>query len=34
MPFSIENIEKYIHDVAGVRVICSYVDDISVLLKH
>ncbi len=28
IPFSIENIEKYIHDVAGVRVICSYVDDI------
>ena len=25
---SVENIEKYIHDVGGVRVICSYVDDI------
>lgn len=28
VPFSVENIEKYIHDVAGVRVICSYIDDI------
>jgi len=28
IPFTLENIEKYIHDVAGVRVICSYVDDI------
>jgi len=28
IPFSLENIEKYIHDVAGVRVICSYIDDI------
>lgn len=26
--FSLENIEKYINDVAGVRVICSYIDDI------
>ena len=25
---SVENIEKYIHDVGGVRVICSYIDDI------
>lgn len=26
--FSLENIEKYINDVAGIRVICSYIDDI------
>lgn len=26
--FSLENIEKYIHDVAGVRIICPYIDDI------
>ena len=28
---SVENIEKYIYDVGGVRVICSYVDDIYLL---
>ena len=28
IPFSIRNIEEYVNDVAGVRVICSYVDDI------
>lgn len=33
LPFSIENIEQNIHDVAGVRVICSYVDDIYLLAK-
>ena len=27
-PFSISGIEENIHDVAGVRVICSYIDDI------
>lgn len=26
--FSLENIENYIHDAAGIRVICSYIDDI------
>uniref|UniRef100_N2BDS7 RelA/SpoT domain-containing protein n=1 Tax=Eubacterium plexicaudatum ASF492 TaxID=1235802 RepID=N2BDS7_9FIRM len=26
--FSLENVEKYIHDAAGIRVICSYIDDI------
>lgn len=26
--FSLENIEKYVNDVAGIRVICSYIDDI------
>lgn len=33
LPFSVENIEKNIHDIAGVRVICSYVDDIYLLAK-
>ena len=28
LAFSVENIEKHINDVAGIRVICSYVDDI------
>jgi len=31
IPFSLENIENSIHDVAGLRVICSYVDDIYVI---
>ncbi|MCI8448332.1 MAG: GTP pyrophosphokinase family protein [Eubacterium sp.] len=26
--FSLENIEEYINDAAGIRVICSYIDDI------
>lgn len=26
--FSLENIETYVNDVAGIRVICSYIDDI------
>lgn len=26
--FSVDNIEKYIHDAAGIRIICSYIDDI------
>lgn len=29
--FSLQNIEDYINDVAGVRVICSYADDIYVI---
>ena len=33
IPFSIRNIEEYINDVAGVRVICSYVDDIYNIAK-
>ncbi len=33
IPFTIENIENHINDVAGVRVICSYVDDIYVIAK-
>lgn len=28
LPFSIETIEEHIHDVAGIRVICTYIDDI------
>lgn len=26
--FSLENLENSIHDLAGIRIICSYVDDI------
>jgi len=33
IPFTLDNIEKYINDVAGVRVICSYVDDIYSIAK-
>ena len=33
MPFDPETIEKNLHDIAGVRVICSYVDDIYLLAK-
>lgn len=28
VPFSVENVNKYLHDVAGIRVICHYIDDI------
>ena len=28
LPLTIDSIEKNIHDVAGIRVICSYIDDI------
>ena len=31
--FSVQNIENHINDVAGVRVICSYLDDIYVIAK-
>ena len=31
IPFSLENLEAEIHDLAGIRVICSYVDDIYAL---
>ena len=31
IPFSLDNIENNIYDVAGLRVICSYVDDIYVI---
>lgn len=33
VPFSPENIEAYIQDVAGIRVICSYVDDIFMIAE-
>lgn len=33
VPFSLENIENHIYDIAGVRVICSYVDDIYVIAE-
>lgn len=29
--FSLENLEEYIQDIAGIRIICSYVDDIYTL---
>ena len=28
LPFSIKSIEEHVNDVAGIRVICSYIDDI------
>ena len=28
MPVTLDNIEKHINDMAGIRVICSYIDDI------
>lgn len=31
LPFSIDTIEEHIHDVAGVRVVCSFVDDVYLL---
>ena len=31
LPFSLESIEKNIFDIAGVRVVCSFVDDIYML---
>ena len=33
MPLSVENIEKYIDDAAGIRVICSYTDDIYLIAQ-
>ena len=33
IPMSIENIEENIDDVAGIRVICSYVDDIYLIAR-
>jgi putative GTP pyrophosphokinase len=33
VPFSLENIEAHIQDMAGIRVICSYVDDIYMLAE-
>lgn len=31
LPFSVDTIEEHIHDVAGVRVVCSFVDDVYLL---
>ena len=28
VPVDIENVDEHIHDIAGVRVICSYIDDV------
>ncbi|MCX4339855.1 MAG: GTP pyrophosphokinase family protein [Lachnospiraceae bacterium] len=33
LPFTIENVEDNLYDVAGIRVVCSYVDDIYVLAE-
>jgi len=33
IPFSLENVEEHINDVAGIRVICSYLDDIYVIAE-
>ena len=33
VPFSMENLEQQIQDLAGIRVICSYVDDIYALAQ-
>ena len=31
LPFTLETVEEHIHDVAGVRVVCSFVDDVYLL---
>ena len=31
--FTLDNVEKYLFDVAGIRVVCSYVDDIYMLAQ-
>lgn len=33
LSFTIENVEENLYDVAGIRVVCSYVDDIYVLAE-
>ncbi len=33
LPFTLENIEKHLNDVAGIRVICSYIDDIYLIAE-
>ena len=33
LDFTLENVEDNLHDVAGIRVVCSYVDDIYVLAR-
>lgn len=34
IPFSVENIERHLNDIAGVRVICSFPDDIYLLSDY
>ena len=34
IPFSVDNIEKNLNDIAGVRVICSFPDDIYTLADY
>lgn len=31
LPFTLDTVEEHIHDVAGVRVVCSFVDDVYLL---
>lgn len=33
LSFSVENVEMYLNDVAGVRVVCSYVDDVYTIAR-
>lgn len=33
LPFTLENVERELNDVAGVRVICSFVDDVYLLAE-
>ena len=33
LPFSIESIEEHLNDIAGVRVVCSFTDDVYMLAK-
>lgn len=33
LSFTVENVEENLYDVAGIRVVCSYVDDIYVLAE-
>lgn len=33
LPFTLENVEKHLNDVAGIRVICSYIDDIYLIAE-
>lgn len=33
LPITVDSIEENLHDVAGVRVICSFIDDIYMLAK-
>lgn len=32
-PFNLQTIEEHIHDVAGVRIVCSFVDDVYLLAE-